>query len=84
MTETQHSVRLLRHRLKDAGGVPAWRIAGNFGTLELWQVAGQVHLLHGLPADGGVEVYRPLTAASFDDLLEQLPATVEAEGVNGD
>lgn len=74
MTETQESVRLIRQRLKAAGGVPAWKIAGNFGSLELWMVAGQPHLVHGLAADGGVEVYRPIAAGDFVELLSQLPA----------
>lgn len=74
MTQTQQSVRIVRQRLKAAGGAPAWKIAGNFGSLELWLVAGTPHLVHGLPADGGVEVYQPLAARDFEELLSRLPA----------
>lgn len=77
MNETQRSRQILREKFKAAGGLATFVTSGSFGTLEGWYLAGEMLVLHGLPANGGVEIYRPMRCA-FETLLEKLGLPGEA------
>lgn len=68
----KRSLEVLRETLVSQGGMAVWSIAGDWGRLEMWQVGESQRLIHGLPGNNGVLVYRPIQANTFDELVEQL------------
>jgi hypothetical protein len=69
LSPKQRARKIISKKLKEAGGAPLWRINADCGCLEAWLVCGQIRILHLLPGDNGVEMYQPIPAANFEEML---------------
>jgi hypothetical protein len=70
MRQTSQVAQELRDAFEARGGEPLWSVRDLMGRLEMWTVAGELRLLHLLPANGGVNVYAKLSPESVQELVQ--------------
>lgn len=69
LTSSELSVWLLEKLFKEAKAVPIWDAEGNMGYMAGWRLEnGEQRIVHKLPGNNGVEVYRPIPAETFEEL----------------